>query len=174
MNKKSKAIIGIVIAAIMIASVMAAMVTPVAAFVKDARTVNDLDIDPVTPGLEATTYTDNPIVIRSELITLASGATTLREVTATTDLGVPKTYGYTLTEDVQTNNFVTDDAPSAIYQSSEGTFITIADRTFKARLQVGSAEVSSCIVSQRVDVVVETNIFGPAATIPNLPIGDAS
>ncbi|MCK4732212.1 MAG: fibronectin type III domain-containing protein [Methanophagales archaeon] len=154
-EKKGKAIIGIAMAAIMLASVMVAMITHAAAFVRDARTVTDV----------GSAYTSNPSVVNGELINLQSGATILLEIE---DIGPPITYGYAIAAGA-TSNFDTTGAPVGAYQSNIGTFVTLVSPVLDLKLQFGTAEVSSVTAGQRVDVVVDTNIPGAIGTVPPSP-----
>ena len=175
-SKKGKAIIGIAMAAIMIASVMAAMVTPVAAqWVRTPRNVQDavgVGVPPaVVPG---------PTIIIGELVYLLGpdgGVNTLDEPTTLQQLqGSPAVpTGYVLTADAITGNFDTTGAPAGTYESNVPallggpTYVTLATLTFTHRLQVGTAAVSSCVGGQRIDVVVSSNIPDAIYTLPPLP-----
>ena len=161
---KGKAIIEIVMAAIMIASIFAAMVTPAAAFVRDARTVPDV----------GSTYTNNPTVVIGELIRLQSGATVLREILSVDPAGY--TYGATINRDTATFTFDTTGKPASVYHSdaaAPGTFVTLVDLDFSTSLRVAGSEVSSCVANQVVDVFVPTNIFNPWPMTPAPPAGNA-
>ena len=156
---KGKAIIGIALAAIMLASVMAAMVTPAAAFVRDARTVAVLGVGNAVPG---------NIAVIGELITLDDAAATQIQYATWDDYSST----YVGTGQILSATVVGIDTAAAttagVYITNVGNCLTLASPVLDLRLQIGTVDVSSVVIGQRIDVVVDTNIPGAIGTIPPL------
>ena len=155
-EKKGKAIIGIAMAAIMLASVMAAMVTPTAAFVRDARLA--------TPTVTA----PGPLVVIGELINFPAWPVVSQIQYATSD----GAGGYIPTGQVLSVSGVGVDttvATAGVYMDNIGRYLTLTDAELDVKLQLGAVEVSSVTAGQRIDVVVDTNIPGAVGTIPPSP-----
>ena len=153
-EKKGKAIIGIAMAAIMVASLVA-MVTLAAAFVRDARVV--------VPTAAPT----GPVVVIGELITLPAGVTLIQSVTPDGKGGYIPT-GQVLSVaalDIDTAVVTT----AGVYMDNNGRFLMLTDPKLDVRLQLGAAEVSRVTAGQRVDVVVDSNIPDAVGTVPPSP-----
>ena len=166
---KGKAIIGIAMAVIMVTS-LAAMVTPAAAFVRDARNVNDADPGPDGIWGTADDETIPPIAI-GELVRItgpdgvlgtADDPTTLQKLE-----GIPLVpVGMIIT--AAGAGFDTAGASHGTYQSDQNTRVTLVEPVLDVKLQIGTLEVNSVVIGQRVDVVVDTNIPGAVGTVPPL------